>query len=1596
MPCEPELRPSAEQNSLAHTRPSFITITDDDEKHSNFDGRLEGMHGDRAITFTSSSIGSSSSFSSSKSSLFALDDSQSDNSMPRGDISQYNVAASPSPLSLTQSQQSSLQSGIVASTASTTQKIKRAFGKRRKQSQDSNSLLAVISSSNSPSSTSNSALNHSWPSESYSTPSSRPSTAKLSMNIFGAKKYTQPSNSILNDNLTHSSTSFSPSSSIKPFELPSHSSRQPATFPQSQLQSRSPSHIVAIHADPFAPLPPPKPRVKHQTKVQNDSSSKSPLAPSSSTTAGIEYTRNTTEIPEQSGTHVSASEETKELWRRSDSTMDSGHTVRPVASSSGTPSESRRVSAYLGDNDDGDECGDVLVIQTQALPSSPPTTTTPAVQRLERPSTSTDSKPSASPMSRQIKRRSLSLTIPATSSTSQRFYSQLQHQHHSPHISPTHVSTNSVPFASFTSAANATDIPIITQTSSASVSPASIVIQPSKNNNLRGRLAAWTNHSHRTPSPSPASSPIAQASTSSPSLLSTTSLSTPSSFTPVRTPLGSDVSQTDLHAVNIVRQMQSRVRSPSNSSLSNSAGHIRQAATSLTSNASAMALGLGKRAYEKVNKVWGGGGPPSHGSGSGSDTSSYHHPSPVSASPMQLCPSGQERNPSHGPSAFNARRSPNSSGSWSIPSQSPSSRSSSERDGRDTPSSFSSLGLRPIGKLVRPPCAPSGLVFRRELWECVKDTRTTVSSENDPLATRMIPALIYRCVQHLYKWGLEEEGLFRIPGRAGHAARLRNDFDGGTYRADYDIIDCPPSDLDPHAVASIFKAYLRELPESILTRAWGPLFDNAIIVENSLQGAPLALGGKVASNVFSSNTSLGGPLPGLRKPPSLSTFALPNIATLRTPSTTLTNTLRDLISRLPQENYDLLLTVVELIRATAAKSVVTKMPLSNLLLVFCPSLNMSPTLLRVLCDAPSVWENVIQNGTSSMESTHNVILSGGLKGDDDEEVKDKDEDGEIYSDAVSEEGEGSQESPEMKGDEWSKGDLTNTFALDLTTSATTADDISNQVNIGVELSADEDVILIPSSRTRQNKLIQRQEVRRVPIPPSTSDEVGYKQIAECKNNADYSVEAESRIKSATVEVEADDQTLPHSDSTTSFHSSESMQNINLNSQSASQVSLLSSEGDADADVETGMSSGIRVNTNAARFYKSSPHHSPKSSSPLTASSYNYDKALPASPRTPSSTFQGVTRANTPPLEHVMTHIRRTSTKNGKSHKQRRVDRIGSFSSPSLLGPSGASIPNVVFPSIGNSSSPNSVQGPVTPTSLKKLTISLAQRNSKVLDNINVEEEGVPAPSPSKRMGRRPSLNLLFNMKHGSTSTSTPSSPRSRTPTISGPILFQNVGSGGGWEEVVPTSPVANTKGISDAPPVLSLEINNNESSLGWEDVFRISSVTKDTGEVSPSASLSLLPPPPISLDSPPHPRPVAVSQPTLPIHQTQTLPTQPQTINSVSVSSRRPLTEYLLSSSGFFSVNGPPASLPTPATVLAAAELPNEVYTSSHDETASSYGDDSSSSSLQDVAVESGLGSFSFLSTQPLPPHFSFQLQGSSFEEDWANTVLLMASDSDK
>lgn len=140
-----------------------------------------------------------------------------------------------------------------------------------------------------------------------------------------------------------------------------------------------------------------------------------------------------------------------------------------------------------------------------------------------------------------------------------------------------------------------------------------------------------------------------------------------------------------------------------------------------------------------------------------------------------------------------------------------------------------------------------------------------------------------------------------------------------------------------------------------------PHFDHALAQEHitnaanessSLSGAK-SRGGSPPKNYDNSS------LPAMRKPPSLTTLAMPSFNGMRPPSITLLTTLQSYLAELPEENRDLIRTVVELIKATAKESKETKMPLSNLLLVLCPSLNINPPLLKVLCEGEGIWDEIV-------------------------------------------------------------------------------------------------------------------------------------------------------------------------------------------------------------------------------------------------------------------------------------------------------------------------------------------------------------------------------------------------------------------------------------------------------------------------------------------------------------------------------------------------------------------------------------------------------------------------------------------------------------
>ncbi|KAM9539343.1 rho GTPase-activating protein 24 isoform 3-T3 [Salvelinus alpinus] len=94
-----------------------------------------------------------------------------------------------------------------------------------------------------------------------------------------------------------------------------------------------------------------------------------------------------------------------------------------------------------------------------------------------------------------------------------------------------------------------------------------------------------------------------------------------------------------------------------------------------------------------------------------------------------------------------------------------------------------------------------GGIFGQKLEETVRYERR--------YGSRQAPMLVEQCVGFIRKWGLREEGLFRLPGQANLVKELQDAFDCGEKPS----FDC---NTDVHTVASLLKLYLRELPEPVI------------------------------------------------------------------------------------------------------------------------------------------------------------------------------------------------------------------------------------------------------------------------------------------------------------------------------------------------------------------------------------------------------------------------------------------------------------------------------------------------------------------------------------------------------------------------------------------------------------------------------------------------------------------------------------------------------------------------------------------------------------------------------------------------------------
>ncbi|TIA97182.1 hypothetical protein E3P94_02941 [Wallemia ichthyophaga] len=216
------------------------------------------------------------------------------------------------------------------------------------------------------------------------------------------------------------------------------------------------------------------------------------------------------------------------------------------------------------------------------------------------------------------------------------------------------------------------------------------------------------------------------------------------------------------------------------------------------------------------------------------------------------------------------------------------------------------------------------LVFGACLWQSTYTTKIDKSPSlwKIPIeAKEYLPCLVIRCFEYLIQWAMVEEGIFRISGKSSQILQLRNEFDSGS---DIYLRDIHPSILDPHAVASIFKAYLRELPHNILTNENIPQFNDFMqisykvnaVTSDDTPAAALKCNYKQCDQIDSSDVDL--------------------------------KLLKDILSELPHSNYWLLRLTMKILKLTADNSEVNKMTLSNLVLVICPSVCLSAIFVKIL------------------------------------------------------------------------------------------------------------------------------------------------------------------------------------------------------------------------------------------------------------------------------------------------------------------------------------------------------------------------------------------------------------------------------------------------------------------------------------------------------------------------------------------------------------------------------------------------------------------------------------------------------------------------
>lgn len=224
-------------------------------------------------------------------------------------------------------------------------------------------------------------------------------------------------------------------------------------------------------------------------------------------------------------------------------------------------------------------------------------------------------------------------------------------------------------------------------------------------------------------------------------------------------------------------------------------------------------------------------------------------------------------------------------------------------------------------------------LFNNRSDESSLDTRFD-SFEN----SEYVPTMILKCLNFINSYGLKEEGLYRMSGSSHDIALLKNGF--GQHGPSFNI----PDNFDVHAVASLIKMYIRELPQDLL-----PVHKHTFL-SYIPQKQPTNLSD---FNLFTQEEE------------DLNPIVIP------------TQIIQEILQELSIYNFALIQQLALHFQKIISNSKFNKMTLSNLSIILCHTFKIHKSVFHALVIKESLWEGLhphSHNSTTTVTYNTNKIL----------------------------------------------------------------------------------------------------------------------------------------------------------------------------------------------------------------------------------------------------------------------------------------------------------------------------------------------------------------------------------------------------------------------------------------------------------------------------------------------------------------------------------------------------------------------------------------------------------------------------------------------